>query len=105
MMIKNSVMMRSVSSRRASVTCMCDLRKKYEAKVQKQAKDNLNKVLVMGSVDFKMMYEILKDVDAIHKEKFDNIMKNMKKEDKPADDVTVTVEEDETNENIFLEKN
>jgi hypothetical protein len=104
MMLKNSTLMRS-GTRRNSVTCVCDVRKKYEAKVQKQAKDNLNKVLVMGSVDFKMMYEILKDVDAIHKEKFDNIMKNMKQEDKVEDDVTITVEEDETNENIFLEKN
>lgn len=93
--IKSSIAARPV---RKHQVCVCDLRKKYETKVVEKVKENFNKLLVIGSVDFKMMYEILKDVDAVHKEKFQSMTKK--------EDVKTEVEVvEETNENIFLEKN
>lgn len=97
--MKSSIVASKPISKRSSVTCVCDLRSKYEAKVNSKVKENLNKILVIGTVDFKMMYEILQDVDALHKEKFDSFMKSMKEK------VEVKAEDDDTNENIFLEKN
>lgn len=89
----------SMRASRKPQVCVCDLRKKYETKVVDKVKDNFNKLLVMGSVDFKMMYEILKDVDAVHKEKFNALTKREEKKEE-EDKVDET-----TNENIFLEKN
>lgn len=87
------------NSRQSSVRCVCDMRKKYETIVQKRVKENANKLLVIGTVDFKMMYEILKEVDNLHKEKFDEIFKN-------KDAVEVTNEDESAAtayENIFLD--
>lgn len=92
---------RSKLSKRVSVVpCVCDSRKKYETRVSNRMKENVNKILVIGTLDFKMMYELLKDADAFHKEKFDGILQNVKLPITPEK----KTEDEETNENIFLEE-
>lgn len=93
----------------------CDSRKKYETKISNKVKDNVNKIMVMGAVDFKMMYELLKEADQFHREKVDSFVKNMKvqvpsEEDGVDTEVVEGVVVDETlssdaDENIFVEKN
>lgn len=54
--------------------CYCsDMRKKHEVTVSNRIKENVNQLLIIGSVDFKLMYEIAKDIDAFHKDKFEDI--------------------------------
>ena len=99
-------------SRAKTVTCVCDLRKKYESRISAKVKENFNKVLVMGSVDFKMMYEMFKEFDALHKEKMHSMFN--KKEDRPdvvdaeplsPDFETSSEASDDGDDNIFLKKN
>jgi hypothetical protein len=96
---------------------VCDLRKKYETKISNKVKENVNKLMVIGAVDFKMMYEMLKEADKFHKEKMDGFVKNMKMQmpdgnvaEHEADDTSDVFEDSgevtESDEgNIFVEKN
>lgn len=110
-LIKSSVVgVAGVASGRkvGAVTCVCDLRKKHEPKVNSLVKENLNKVMAIGSTDFKMLYEIVKDLDEMHKKKVDEITKKNKDGagagDKPSALVAIDEDgEEDTNENIFLD--
>lgn len=106
MMMKKTVPFSpSKPTRRSHVVCVCDLRKKYEAKITSKVKENVNKILVMGTVDFKMMYEILKEVDEMHKDKLEAIMKGAKGEGERRSSPEVSIDGGDDGENIFLEKN
>ena len=74
--------------------------KKWETKVSARVKENLNKATVMGAVDFKLMYEIIKEVDEFHRKSVHDMMNKTKK-----DDVVhpPQAEEDSKEENIFLD--
>ena len=54
--------------------------KKWETKVSNRVKENLNKATVMGAVDFKLMYEIIKEVDEFHRKSVHDMMNKPKKE-------------------------
>jgi hypothetical protein len=101
MLLKQASLKAAVAPRRRTVSCVCDLRKKYETVVNDRVKENVNKLLVIGSVDFKLMYEILKEVDQFHREKAKSMMKGS--DDSAAS--TSSIDADSDSENIFLEKN
>ena len=102
MLLKQTSLKAAVAPRRRTVSCMCDMRKKYETVVNDRVKENVNKILVIGSVDFKLMYEILKEVDQFHREKVKSMMKGS---DDSSTNSAIVVSEDDDSENIFLEKN
>ena len=74
--------------------------KKWETKVSARVKENLNKATVMGAVDFKLMYEIIKEVDEFHRKSVHDMMNKSKN-----DDVVhpPQADEDSKEENIFLD--
>jgi Tfp pilus assembly protein PilW len=74
--------------------------KKWETKVSARVKENLNKATVMGAVDFKLMYEIIKEVDEFHRKSVQEMMNKPK-----TDDVVhpPQADEDSKEENIFLD--
>lgn len=78
MMLKNNITLRS----RKGLVTMCDAKKKFETKVSSRVKDNLNKLLVIGSTDFKLFYDIAKDLDEMHKEKVNKLFKKKQEESK-----------------------
>lgn len=121
MMLKKLNTTFACRSRRACVP-VCDSRKKYETKISNKVKENVNKLMVIGAVDFKMMYEMLKEADKFHKEKMDGFVKNMKMQmpdgsrdgtdesesggDGDDDTSDVFVDSGVTeSDNIFMEKN
>lgn len=91
---------RNMLSRR-QVKCVCDARKKYETKISNRVKENVNNLIVLGSADFKMMYELLKEADTFHREKMNELMKNVKMPVVVSEETKVA---DEDIENIFIEK-
>jgi hypothetical protein len=95
------------TSRKVVCVAVCDSRKKYETRIANKVKENVNKLMVMGAVDFKMMYEMLKEADKFHKEKMDGFMKNMNVEVPKEDDVAEAVDDavsSDSEENIFVDK-
>jgi len=103
MLLKQASLKSAVTSRRRMVSCVCDMRKKYETVVNDRVKENVNKILVIGSVDFKLMYEILKEVDQFHREKAKSMMKGS--ESDSASTSSIDADGETESENIFLEKN
>lgn len=91
------------SQRVKTFVSVCDMRKKYETNVNGRIKDNVNQLLVLGTTDFKMMYELLKEVDQFHREKIEELkVKYQGKQNTSI--ITKPINDDTTNENIFLEE-
>ena len=94
------------ASRAHTVTCRNEATdkiptiKKLETQVSNRVKENLNKFTVMAAVDFKLMYEIAKEVDEIHKNAFAKL--NIGKSDPQAPDSQST-DDNQDDTNSFLD--
>lgn len=95
------------ASRANTVTCRNEstkpkqVMKKVETQLTNRVKENLNKFTVMAAVDFKLMYELAKEVDEIHKNAFSKL--NIGKTDQAVVADPQSTDEDQDDTNIFLE--
>jgi len=99
-----TVRCRNESSTTTNSTTATDPKKavfrKWETKVSNRVKENMNKLTVIGAVDFKLMYEIIKEVDEFHKKSMHDMMNKTKKDDVVHSQPD---HEDSKDENIFLD--
>lgn len=99
--------LKSLTAKKRYICACSDIRKKHEVNISNRIKENVNQLLVIGTVDFKLMYEIAKDMDAFHKEKFEELKRKYQSTSNTAINIekSIFVQDNENDDsvNIFID--